>query len=512
MLRKLILSSLATLPLITMATATGSAHAQSTAVDANAYITTATASTFAGAVATGGTVYVGAGASITPTAAITLNNPVTIICQSGTTIAAPASLSGNFITINADNVSIQGCNFSNTTGVANSALFVVKGNNFKLQNSTVTDTNSNADTVVIENKSNFALLNNTATGLIKLIGATQGLIQGNTITGNIYGVDGTAFVRVIGNNINLPYTTSTPQSSGVQFHANATTVNHITITGNQITSAGVYCVEVGTFGVGPSNPTTPTDIIVSNNTCDISYDAITSGGYSLDTVIAPVVTNNTFNAGTYTIKNNGIEIVNSKGTPTSYPPSADGVGAIVKGNTVLGGDIAVEKESNTMIEGNYVVMSNSQPNGIYIGNQYEGSNRNQVRNNTIVCATCSGTPPSGGQWIMIQVQNNPASGVSTTTLGTQITGNNLIGPGVSYPNVYGVYISDGGTTYTATDQTFISENTFWNLNYDVYVAAHTNKTYLFNNTCNGGTWVNPSNPTGSSITGETYTVGCTVIP
>lgn len=439
---------------------------------------------------TGGTIVVTPGSSISMTSTMTISTPMTIICMAGSSVSA--AVGGSLIVVTGNNVTVENCTFTDTGQAANSSLFVIKAAQFLLQNSSVTDTNTNSSALAINSPSSyFTLLNNTITGLVHMQGATQGLFKANTITGIIFGEDNTTYIQAIGNTI----TTGVNGGSSLQFHGTASgnTVSNLTLTGNHLTQSGTYCIEVGAFGVGTIPPV---NVVASNNTCDLGANG-TSGGYSFDTVIAPVITNNIFNADGHTSLVAGVEIVNSYITGVSGP-TGPGTGAIVRGNTLNGAGISLNKQSNNTVDSNYIDMV-TKTGAMFIGGVDEHSDNNVVTNNTFVCSGCV----SGTTYRIIWMQNTPGK-YPATIIGNQITGNTFIGKNAGE---FGIWLeNDDTSTSTQTsdfDQTTISKNIFQNVTNDIHPQKDSENIYLDNNTCGqNSTWL-PAPVAGVTIHGET---------
>jgi hypothetical protein len=456
-----------------------------------------TSSQFASAVAgldsgqTGGTVVIEPNTAVTIGGQITISAPMTFICEGGSSITAATG--GNLFIVTGSNVTVQGCTFTDIGEPAQSSLFVVKAPYFTMQNSTVTDTNSNSSALAINSPStNFTLTNNTITGTVHMQGASQGLFQGNTVKGILFGEDNTTYIQAIGNTI----TTGAGGGSSLQFHGTASgnTVANLTLTGNHLTQAGTYCIEVGAFGVGTIPPV---NVVASNNTCDLSGNG-TSGGYSFDTTVGAIVSNNIFNADGHTFLVAAIEIVNSY-NPAVAGPTGPGSGAVVTGNTLNGGGLTLNKQSNNLFDSNYLNMGSGSV-GIFIGGVYAHSDNNVISNNTIVCPKCVA---GSTNYKLIWMQNTPGT-YPATAIGNQITGNTFIG---NNSGEFGVWLENDDTNPSVAtsdfDQTTISGNIFQNVTNDIHPQKDSENIYLTNNTCGAGSVWLPSLPANVTIHGET---------
>ena len=94
-------------------------------------------------------------------------------------------------------------------------------------------------------------------------------------------------------------------------------------------------MEVGSF-----NGAQPTDVTVSTNECDMTGAG--SGGYSFGAVLGGSVTNNTFNAGAQTTGIAAIEYAPSL-VNTGSGAQTSCTGGTVSGNTIIGGNISLER-------------------------------------------------------------------------------------------------------------------------------------------------------------------------
>lgn len=383
----------------------------------------------------------------TPSATVTISLAnQTLICSSGVTITRGAH--APIVTVTGAGDMIQGCTFDGNLAVYN-------------------DNSRNGDVVAADSASDFAFYSNTVTNggrvgifLDSVNGAT---VANNTFIGNqsdgIYGLENATNISVVKNTITTPLSGTWRHAIGFHSQTPGTAITNITINDNIINNGESFCVEVGAFGGNA-----PTGITVSNNQCtELSGVTGGFGGYSFDTVVGPVVSDNSYiNTTTAMPSLPGLELVN-------------GTGATANGNQLTNATVSVNKETYSTVSNNTISITQafSAKTGIfYIGSSSNVNNNGVNVSGNSITATLASSPFS---LYVFWIQCNYA-GISCNNI--TIANNNVTSTHVlPFHAIYAE--NDTGSSGSTIDDLSIDNNSITNWQY-CYQISSTGTSYSYN--------------------------------
>jgi nitrous oxidase accessory protein NosD len=303
-------------------------------------------------------------------------------CQPGAVLTKAANV--DLITVAASRVTITGCHLSDPqTSYDGNIISALNVESLKLQGNT------------IEGSKSFGIF---------LRNVTHASITSNTLQGcekdSIYGDGNTSDIGISSNTIDASSTAVWHHAIGFHSHDPSSRVSQLHIDANHIVNGYSFCVEVGAFG-----GLHPTSVDIANNVCVQKIGQGKPGGYSLDSVDDAAVTGNSYTGDSNGAPVLGIELVN-------------GSSAKAVNNTLIGGDITINKQSFTIVDHNTVKIHSSADNeaaAIYSGSsQAVANNHNQITNNTLQISVSALHKPVFGIWLQCNADTINCSDQSIT--------------------------------------------------------------------------------------------------